>query len=201
MSYRPYRKPGINPIWVIIGVNLVIFIATIISSGQFPNPINARFGLLPAEIAQEPWTVVTYMFVHASVPHVIFNMLTLYFFGTFTMALVGETAFLVTYFVGGIVGGLFFLAFSLLMGTSFVTVVGASGAVYALGGFLMMMRPKTKVMTFPIPVPMPLWVAILVGFVFVSFVPGVAWEAHLGGLAYGVAVGYYYRRRERRGHY
>jgi membrane associated rhomboid family serine protease len=212
MSYRPYRKPGINPIWVIIGVNLVIFIATLINPGQ----IFGRFALIPKAIVEQPWTLLTYMFVHGRLSvdvfsvfqfdidsgfyHIFFNMLTLYFFGTFTMALVGETAFLVTYFVGGIVGGLFYLAFSQLLGTTSL-VVGASGAVYALGGFLMIMRPKTRVMTFPIPIPMPLWVAILVGFVFVSFIPGVAWEAHLGGLVYGVVVGYYYLRRERRGRY
>jgi len=137
------------------------------------------------------------MFLHASWAHIIFNLLTFYFFGTFTMALIGETAFLITYFVGGIVGGLvyFLLSFPLGYGAG---VVGASGAIYALGGLLMVMRPKTRVYTFPIPIPMPLWIAILVGFVLVSFFPGVAWQAHLGGIVYGAAMGYYYRRREMR---
>jgi membrane associated rhomboid family serine protease len=197
MAYRPYRRPGINPIWIIIGVNFVVFIATLINQAI----IYFRFGLIPAAIGQTPWTVFTYMFVHAGWYHIIFNMLTFYFFGTFAMALVGETAFLTTYFVGGIVGGLFFLALSPLVGTSNDILVGASGAVYALGGLLVVMRPNVRVMTFPIPVPMPLWVAILVGFVLISFIPGVAWEAHLGGIIYGAAVGYYYRRRERRGRY
>jgi membrane associated rhomboid family serine protease len=197
MSYRPYRRPGINPLWVLIGVNVVVFLATLIN----PDVIYLRFGLIPSNIGQEPWTIFTYMFVHAGWTHIIFNMITLYFFGTFSMALVGETAFLVTYFVGGIVGGLVFLAFSPLLGTSNSIVVGASGAIYALGGLLLVMRPNTKVITFPIPIPMPLWVAILVGFVLVSFIPGVAWEAHLGGILYGAVVGYYYRRRERRGRY
>jgi membrane associated rhomboid family serine protease len=197
MSYRPYRRPGINPIWIIVGVNFVVFIATLINQAI----IYFRFGLIPSAIGQAPWTVFTYMFVHAGWYHIIFNMLTFYFFGTFAMALVGETAFLTTYFVGGIVGGLFFLALSPLVGTSNDILVGASGAVYALGGLLVVMRPNVRVMTFPIPVPMPLWVAILVGFVLISFIPGVAWEAHLGGIIYGAAVGYYYRRRERRGRY
>jgi membrane associated rhomboid family serine protease len=46
-----------------------------------------------------------------------------------------------------------------------------------------------------------LWVAILIGFVLVSFYPGVAWQAHLGGIVYGAAVGFYFRQRERRGRY
>jgi len=65
----------------------------------------------------------------------------------------------------------------------------------------MVMRPNTKVITFPIPIPMPLWVAILIGFVLVSFYPGVAWQAHLGGILYGAAVGYYFHRRETGGRY
>ena len=195
MSYRPYRGRGINPIWVIIGVNVVIYLATIINQ----NAIYNTFGLIPAEVGQKPWTIFTYMFIHASIIHIIFNMLTFYFFGTFAMALIGETAFLITYFVGGIVGGLFFFLLAYPLGYQGAIAVGASGAIYALGGLLMVLRPNTRVYTFPIPVPMPLWIAILVGFVLVSFVPGVAWQAHLGGIVYGAAIGYYYRRREMRG--
>jgi membrane associated rhomboid family serine protease len=148
-------------------------------------------------LAKEPWTIVTYMFVHANIFHILFNMITLYFFGTFVMSLLGETTFLITYFVGGIVGGLFFWLLAPLFGGEYgPPVVGASGAIYALGGLLMVMRPNVKVMTFPIPVPMPLWIAILIGFVLVSFFPGVAWEAHLGGIVYGAVIGYFFRRRE-----
>ncbi len=196
MSYRRYRRPGINPIWVIIGVNIVIFLVSL----PLFDPrgvIDSTFALYPAGLGAKPWTIFTYMFLHASWPHIIFNMLTFYFFGTFTIALIGETAFLVTYFVGGIVGGLFYFLLSFPLGYG-APVVGASGAIYALGGLLMVMRPNTRVYTFPIPIPMPLWVAILVGFVLVSFFPGVAWQAHLGGIAYGAAIGYYYRRREMR---
>ena len=192
MSYRPYRRPGLNPIWVLVGVNVVIFFATLIN----PGVIFQAFGFTPANVGQEPWTIFTYMFVHSGRTHIIFNMVTLYFFGTFAMALIGETSFLVTYFVGGIVGGLFYFLLSHLIGNQAVTVVGASGAIYALGGLLIVMRPNTRVMIFPLPVQLPLWVAILIGFVLVTFLPNVAWEAHLGGILYGAAVGFYYRRRE-----
>lgn len=207
MSYRPYRRTGINPIWVLIGVNCAILIA------EFINPLQIfdKFALSRSVVSTEPWTLITYMFVHGGLNfnagvysldiglsfwHLFANMLTLYFFGTFVIALVGETAFLVTYFIGGIVAGLFFILLSPNGG-----VVGASGAVYALGGLLMVMRPNVRVYTFPLPIPMPLWIAILIGFVLVSFNSGVAWQAHLGGIIYGAAVGYYYRRRERRGRY
>jgi uncharacterized protein len=194
------RGFNLNPLWVLIGVNIVIFITTLL---DMHGLIFTRFALAPADIGQQPWTLVTYMFLHGGWSHIIFNMITLYFFGTFTLALVGETAFLTTYFVGGIVGGLAYLVFSYIpiayfQNTSYAMVVGASGAIYALGGLLMVMRPNARVVTFPIPVPMPLWIAILVGFLLVAFLPGVAWQAHLGGILYGAAVGYYYRQREGR---
>jgi uncharacterized protein len=198
MSYGRNRGLNVNPIWVIIGVCVVIYL---FSSLDQRGLILNRFALIPSLVSEQPWTPLTYMFLHASIWHLLFNMLTLYFFGTFAVALVGETAFLTTYFVGGILGGLTYLLFSFIpipyfQETQYAAVVGASGAIYAIGGLLLVMRPNTRVVAFPIPIPMPLWVAILVGFVLVAFYPAVAWQAHLGGIVYGAAVGYYFRRRE-----
>jgi len=198
MSYGRKRGLNINPMWVIIGVCVVIFMTQVFDP---TGKIELRFALIPQLLTQEPWTLFTYIFLHGSWSHILFNMITLYFFGSFVTALVGETVFLTTFFVGGIAGGLAFYLFSFIptpyfQPTYYSIVVGASGAIYALGGFLVAMRPKTRVVTFPIPIPMPLWVAILIGFVLVSFYGNVAWQAHLGGLVYGLAIGYYYRRKE-----
>jgi uncharacterized protein len=197
---RINRGFNLNPLWVLIGVNVVIFITTLLDAHGL---IYTRFALLPVDVGQQPWTLVTYMFLHGGWTHIIFNMISLYFLGTFMVQLVGETAFLTTYFIGGIMGGLVFMLFSYIPipyfhESSYAYVVGASGAIYALGGFLMVMRPNVRVVTFPLPIPMPLWIAILIGFVLVSFNPGVAWQAHLGGIIYGAAVGYFYRQRENR---
>jgi membrane associated rhomboid family serine protease len=191
MRYQS-RSKGINPIWVILGVNIMVFLATLVDQ----NAIFHRFGLVPITFTHNIWTVFTYMFVHAGWSHIIFNMITLYFFGTFALALVGETFFLLTYFIGGIMGGLLYYALASLSGNSYSVLVGASGAIYALGGLLLVMRPNARVITFPSPIPMPLWVAILFGFLLVAFLPGVAWQAHLGGILFGAAVGFYVRRRE-----
>jgi uncharacterized protein len=194
MRYRPGRSSGISPLWVIIIVNIIVFVAEIINQAV----IYDRFALWPAGLGQQPWTLFTYMFVHADYLHIFFNMIALYFLGTFSLQLVGELGFLTTYFIGGIAGGLMFVALSSLTGSQYDFVVGASGAIYALGGLLVVMRPNARVVTFPIPVPMPLWIAILGGFVLISFVGGIAWQAHLGGIIYGALVGLYYRRRELR---
>ncbi|GAJ12756.1 unnamed protein product, partial [marine sediment metagenome] len=126
--------------------------------------------------------------------HVMANMFTLFFFGRYLSMLVGEKRFLMVYFVGGILGGIFYI----LLAQPFSIAVGASGAVFAIGGALAVMRPKIKVLVFPIPAPLPLWVAIIGGFFIISFLPNVAWQAHLGGLVVGLISGYLFRKRERR---
>ncbi|MBI4283397.1 MAG: rhomboid family intramembrane serine protease [Chloroflexi bacterium] len=141
-----------------------------------------------------PWTIVTNLFIHAPFPaiwHVAGNMLTLYFFGSYLIQLIGERYFLIIYFVGGLVGNIFFM----LLASPFSTAIGASGAVFAVGGALTVLRPKLPVFIFPIPVPIPLWVAVIGGFLIIS--PGIAWQAHLGGLLLGLMVGYFFRRQRR----
>ena len=120
-------------------------------------------------------------------------MLNLYFFGTLCLQLMETKWFLLVYILGGIVGNLMFL----LIGPMYSVVVGASGAVFALGGVLAMMRPKVKVALYFF-IPMPLWAAIAIAFVITAFVAGIAWQAHLGGLIVGLIVGFVLKRRERR---
>lgn len=87
--------------------------------------------------------------------------------------------------------------FYALLGSPFSIAIGASGAVFAVGGVLAVMRPKIRVFVFPIPVPLPLWAAVIGGFLIISFFPNVAWQAHLGGLASGLTIGYFFRKRGR----
>ena len=134
------------------------------------------------------------MFAHAGIWHILANMLTLYFFGSYLMRLVGERNFFIVYFLGGILGNVFYL----VLANPFSVAVGASGAVFAVAGALTLLAPRQRVFIFPIPVPIPLWVAVIGGFLILSFMPLVAWQAHLGGLVFGLIMGYFFRRRQRR---
>lgn len=189
MSYR--REQGLNfgPIGFLIVANLILFIATSIRPALFIS----MFGFQPAIFLERPWTIVTNLFIHAPFPniwHIIGNMLTLYFFGSYLVNLVGERKFFIVYFLGGILGNIFYM----LLAPFGPAAIGASGAVFAVGGALAAMRPKLPVIIIPIPVPIPLWVAVIGGFLIIS--PGVAWQAHLGGLATGLIAGYLFRRKE-----
>jgi len=59
------------------------------------------------------------------------------------------------------------------------------------------MMPRLRVFIFPIPVPLPLWVAVIGGFVILSFLPYIAWQAHLGGLLFGLGAGYLFKQGRR----
>lgn len=187
MRYRRYQGFSLNPIWIIIAINLLMLVATYI----YPRLI-FLLGLMPELFLSRPWTIATNIFMHDGLWHFIANMLTLYFFGRYLSRLIGDSKLLIVYFAGGILGNILYI----LLGEPLSVAVGASGSVFALGGALTMMRPKLSVLVFPIPVPLPLWVAVIGGFVILSFLPFVAWQAHLGGLIIGLIAGYIFRKRE-----
>ncbi len=188
VTFRNRQGFGLGPIGYLIITNVVLYIATSIS----PTLFISLFGFEPASFLKMPWTIVTNLFIHTPFPsywHILGNMLTLYFFGSYLISMVGERKFLVVYFLGGVLGNIVFM----LLGSPFSVAIGASGAIFAVAGALAVMRPKSTVIIFPIPIPVPMWVAVIGGFLII--LPGVAWQAHLGGLATGLIAGYFFRRR------
>jgi membrane associated rhomboid family serine protease len=189
MAYR-----GSNPtvLWLLIAINLILFMVTLINQDLIP-----LLGLQPASFLDRPWTIVTNLFIHGSIWHILANMITLYFFGSYIYRLLGTKKFLIVYFAGGILGNILYL---LLATSQYAIAVGASGAIFALGGVLTAMRPRLRVFVFPVPAPLPLWIAVIGIFLILSIpaiFPHIAWQAHLGGLVLGLVAGYIFRRRER----
>jgi len=193
MSYRSSRSDNIVPILAIIVLCFLVYIATEAAARLMGYNLIQLLGLQTASFLAQPWTILTNLFVHGGIWHLVFNMLTLYFFGTFLIRLIGIRDFLIIYFGGGILGNVFFM----LLGSPFAIVIGASGAIFALGGALAVLTPRLRVYVFPIPAPIPLWAAVLGVFVIMSFVPGIAWQGHLGGLVFGLIYGLVLRRRIR----
>jgi membrane associated rhomboid family serine protease len=186
---RSYRAVNLNVLWFLIALNVLIFIITLVR----PVEVIGLLGLTPALLPQQPWTMVTSMFVHGGFAHIFFNMVSLYFLGSFFLRAAGERNFLAVYFIGGLAGN----ALYVLLAPPNVTGIGASGAIFAVGGALAVLVPRTSVYIFFIPIAMPLWVAILI-FLLLSFVSsGIAWQAHLGGVLAGAVAGFILRRRGR----
>jgi hypothetical protein len=158
--------------------------------------------LTPAYVFARPWTLITNMFVHADFMHIFFNMFFgVFMFGTYLERIIGEREFTKIYFIGGLAAALFYVFMSLVFGMPNPTVpaVGASGAVFALIGALVMLRPNMTIFLYFL-FPMPLWVFGLFYILFSIFtIPamgggGVAVTAHLGGLLVGLILGRQYRR-------
>jgi len=185
---RTYRAVNLNALWFLIALNVVIFVITLVR----PEETIYFLGLTPALLSQHPWTIISSMFVHGSVWHILFNMVSLYFLGSFFIRAAGERSFLAVFFLGGLAGNILFV----LLANPLSTGIGASGAIFALGGALAVMVPRVPVFIFFIPVPIPLWIAIII-FFLLSFLPGIAWQAHLGGFLLGLAAGLIFRRRRR----
>jgi membrane associated rhomboid family serine protease len=203
---REYRNPNPIGVLIVIFVNVLVFIFTMLEPQYvFDQWHQSAFhlGLHPDTFTSQPWTLLTNTFVHDGLLHILFNMLTLYFFGMRLTVLVGETKFLITYFVGAVVGSAFYLLYALYApgGSPNSVAVGASGAVFAVGGALAVLRPNEKVLVYFV-IPAPLWVFVLGSFVILTVIPlttgyPIAWQAHLGGLVVGLIAGFLFTRKKR----
>jgi len=193
MTYnRRYQWPEAKSVLALIIINIIVLIALLIKDNLY-----VTLGLQSTEWYHAPWTLLTSLFVHDFPWHILANMFTLYFLGSYLCNMIGDARFLIVYFVGGIIGNFFFILIEHLMGNPNTLAYGASGAIFTVAGALAVMAPKTKVIVFPIPVPMPLFIAVIGGFLLMSFLPGVAWQAHLGGLLTGLIAGFLLKRNKR----
>ena len=149
--------------------------------------------LSPGTVLLFPWTVISSIFAHAGVTHLIFNMIGMYLWGSYLQSVIGEKRLIRVFFAGGLLGSVFSaLVYSISKPT--VYVLGASGAIFAIAATLAMLRPNMRVMMIPIPIPMQLWKAVFGFMLILSFIPGTAWPGHLGGLVAGALMGHFYKK-------
>lgn len=143
--YKKYRDSDVVGKYIFVNVALYVLLLFI---GVFSVLFNAgslsadvlSFVELPAslgELALRPWTVFTYMFIHAGLWHILWNMFALYFFGKILLNFYSVRHFVGIYILGGLFGALFFvLAYNLFPYFGpylpFSRLVGASAAVLAI---------------------------------------------------------------------
>lgn len=170
----------------LIIANALIFLAETMLGGRTVSllalwPLGPRF---------MPWQVLTYAFVHASVVHLLFNMLGVYMFGSDVERVWGSRRYLIYYVSCALSAAATQLAVAALAGVSYPTV-GASGAVFGLLLAFAWLFPRRIVMPLfpPIPMRATTFVVLYGGLELVLGVTGtqegVAHFAHLGGLAGG----------------
>jgi membrane associated rhomboid family serine protease len=168
--------------WVtrLIIANAAVFLLTSASPA-----LTEKLMFVPALVLVRPWTIVTYMFLHAGFGHIFFNMLGLFFFGPRLELELGETRFLWLYFLSGIMGAILSLFVA-----PHAAIVGASGAVYGVMMGFAYLWPTEPIYIYGIfPIQARWLVVIMTGLsLFGGFggsADGTAHFAHLGGFLGG----------------
>jgi len=177
--------------YLLITINLLVYFLVLQSPD--PNYYIDNYGLIPALVmrGKNLYTLLTSMFLHGGILHLVLNMLVFLFVGDDCERAIGSSRFLAFYLISGISAGLFH---SYLNSTSFVPTIGASGAIFGVLAAYAILFPFRRVIAFfgfiPIPLPAILFVFLLVfmetTYVISGGLPYVAHTAHLGGFISGV---------------
>lgn len=154
------------------------------------------------KLLTRPWTLLTYMFLHYDLWHILFNMLWLYWFGRIFLQYLSEKQLLWTYIIGGLAGALFYiLSFNIFPKFQDVYLnsiaLGASASVMAIVVAISFYVPNFKInLLFIGPVKI-VWVAvfsIVLDIFMVKSANSGGHLAHIGGAAYGYLFAYYLRQ-------
>ncbi|WP_291812547.1 rhomboid family intramembrane serine protease [Cellulomonas sp.] len=156
----------------------------------------SRWAFSPVAGAYEPWRFLTAAFLHSpgQVFHILFNMIALWMVGPYLESTLGRGRFATLYLVSALGGSVGAVLLAPATGTWLTAMVGASGAVFGMFGAVLVVLRRTGRDAGPI-------IGILVLNGVLGFVlPGIAWQAHLGGLVVGALLGaaYAYAPRDRR---
>jgi membrane associated rhomboid family serine protease len=189
-----YNSEKFKPTYILIAINVIVYIYTSVVGGNFfltSNPIIYQWGQLGDAIINGGayYQLLTSMFIHASIVHIAGNMIFLLVFGLRGEEMFSLPEYLTIYFLGGIAGNLLSLLFLPLD----VPSVGASGAIFALFGATIIHARRS--------VGQSVIGAIIFGFflLFLSSAPDVNNLAHIGGLVFGLILGYVLAARRKRG--
>lgn len=149
-----------------------------------PDAVYSALALDPARFPATWWTVVTYMFVHAWLAHLAFNMFTLWMFGPRLEHEWGTRTFVWFYLWCGLGGAIAHLVFA-----QHSSVVGASGAISGVLVAYALRWPDEEVYLFGVIPMRSRWLiaAMLAMNIIFALSPGsrIDWTAHLGGMAFG----------------
>ncbi|MFF2958275.1 rhomboid family intramembrane serine protease [Streptomyces sp. NPDC057963] len=182
---------------ILLGINVAVYIA-VLAKGELVNELlllgraTTHFGGPLEGVAEGQWyRLVTSMFLHQEMWHIVFNMLGLWWLGGPLEAALGRARYLTLYMLSGLAGG----ALTYWLSAPVQGSLGASGAIFGLlGATAVLMRRLNYDMR-------PVFVLLAVNLV-ITFNPwgGIAWQAHVGGLIAGtlIAIAMVHAPRERR---
>jgi membrane associated rhomboid family serine protease len=179
--------------WTALWLSLIIIIIFILQK-LIPG-LTELFRLDTNLVSIRPWTLITAIFLHSGMVHLLSNLFALALFGSILENIIGSRKFLILFFVSGLVASFASLPV-------YTRVLGASGAIFGIIGMLGILRPKMTVWLYYLPMPMIValfvWAAgDLLGYFAPSPGDHIANMAHLGGLGVGLVAGIYYCKQFR----
>lgn len=187
------RQPIVT--YVLIGVNVAMFLLLYTSGGPSSESALQNFGALSPQLIEngQVWRLFTALFLHASVPHILFNMTSLFAVGTLAERLYGSVKFLAIYIGAGLIGSLCSFGFAMVSGQMNELGVGASGAIFGVAGALVAVRfhqsdvipdrLRRRVSSSMLPL-------VLVSLAFAYLTPHIDNAAHIGGLCGGMLLSF-----------
>ncbi|HJS68154.1 MAG TPA: rhomboid family intramembrane serine protease [Nitrososphaera sp.] len=206
---RPYLNYGM------IAINVIVFIweasaTSFFSDERAVQEMFLTYGAVPDRLfddfpASAP-TILTSMFMHGGIAHIIGNMIFLFVFGDNIEDKYGRIKYILIYVGWGAAAALAHSAYAVSTGDGGIPAVGASGAISGVLGAYMVMFPRAKIFTviaafflytirIPVLIYIPFWFVMQVVFALLGQLggSGVAYLAHIGGFVAGVAVGLAWR--------
>jgi membrane associated rhomboid family serine protease len=192
-----------NGLYKLLAINILVYLILMVSrvfltigGGEDIYRNILSYLMMPASIpyfATQPWTIITYMFLHEGFFHILFNMLFLYWFGLLVNEYLGSRKVVNLYILGGLTGGLFYLLiyniaplFSDQLGSALM--LGASAGVYAIVVGAATLAPNTSfhlILLGPVKIKYIAIFYVLVAFANSSGANAGGELAHLGGAALG----------------
>jgi membrane associated rhomboid family serine protease len=199
---NPFKLPRPPVVtWALIAVNVIVFLFEI-GSDDSAKAILASFAANPAAITRDiqtagpvppELTLLTSMFLHGGWGHLLGNMIYLWVFGDDIEEALGPLRFLIFYLLCGIIAALVFVAFNM---HSTTPLIGASGAISGVLAAYLLLRPCARVTVFILRGVVRVraywvigaWALLQVFLLAQHSEDGVAYLAHVGGLAAGALL-------------
>lgn len=188
------RLGGASLTRALIVANVAVFVLTVLVSrvgavtGRFGGLALLRLGAMnPLAVAEgQYWRLVTAMFLHAGILHLLLNMYGLWLFGSVIEGTLGRWRFLAIYFASGVLASVT----SLVFGDPRSVSVGASGAIFGLLGAWVAYNLRRRGSALASANLRTAGLIVAVNLFLGFTLPGIDNLAHLGGLAAGVAAGF-----------
>jgi membrane associated rhomboid family serine protease len=203
---RIHGRPYVN--YSLIAINAIVFVWEIIVTGFFADPqakevVFYTYGVIPKSLlAGNLPSVLTSMFIHGSLAHIVGNMVFLFVFGDNIEDRFGRIKYLLIYIAWGMAAAFIHSVYAVNVGAGEIPAVGASGAISGVLGAYLVIFPRAKIFTviiaffvttvrIPALAYIPFWFILQIIFALIG--PsggGVAYLAHIGGFVVGMGSGY-----------